>query len=200
MNILRIIKKVLVEVVSLKSLKMNITKRPGNIVFVISYIILLIGFIVFFFCNYVVRQKKLSNNTYGSLGLRIASLNDCFGKSIKTDTLFINLYDYWTNFHDKNKKSYFWHSHLMWKLEMCIRKKWSKDLPNMNIVFDKYKKGDSFFDPRRFLDEFNTEKYFERLKDWKEKCEIYHLREKRHLKFGPYRHRKILGKAKTIRG
>ena len=55
MNILRIIKKVLVEVVSLKSLKMNITKRPGNIVFVISYIILLIGFIVFFFCNYVVR-------------------------------------------------------------------------------------------------------------------------------------------------
>ena len=200
MNILRIIKKVLVEVVSLKSLKMNITKRPGNIVFVISYIILLIGFIVFFFCNYVVRQKKLSNNTYGSLGLRIASLNDCFGKSIKTDTLFINLYDYWTNFHDKNKKFYFWHSHLMWKLEMYIRKKWSKDLPNMNIVFDKYKKGDSVFDPRRFLDEFNTEKYFERLKDWKEKCEIYHLREKRHLKFGPYRHRKILGKAKTIRG
>ena len=55
MNILRITKKVLVEVVSLKSLKMNITKRPGNIVFVISYIILLIGFIVFFFCNYVVR-------------------------------------------------------------------------------------------------------------------------------------------------
>ena len=55
MNILRIIKKVLVEVVLLKSLKMNITKRPGNIVFVISYIILFIGFIVFFFCNYVVR-------------------------------------------------------------------------------------------------------------------------------------------------
>ena len=49
MNILRITKKVLVEVVWLKSLKMNITKRPGNIVFVISYIILLIGFIVFFF-------------------------------------------------------------------------------------------------------------------------------------------------------
>ena len=88
----------------------------------------------------------------------------------------------------------------MCKFEMYIRKKWSKDLPNLNIAFDKYKEGDSFFDPRRFLDEFDTEKYFELLKDWKEKCEIYHLREKPHLKFGPYRHRKILGKAKTIRG
>ena len=49
MNILRIIQKVLVEVISLRSSKMNITKRSGNIVFVISYIILLIGFIVFVF-------------------------------------------------------------------------------------------------------------------------------------------------------
>ena len=30
---------------------------------------------------------------------------------------------------------------------------WSKDLPNVNIVFDKYKEGDCFFDPHRFLDE-----------------------------------------------
>ena len=120
----------------------------------------------------------MSNNTCGSLGLRFASLNDCFGKSVKTDTLFINLYDYWTNFHDENKKFYFWHSHLMWELEMYIRKKWSKDLPNVNIVIDKYKEGDC-----RFLDVFNTEKYFELLKDWKEKCEIYQLREKPHLKF-----------------
>ena len=48
---------------------------------------------------------------------------------------------------------------------MYIRKMWSKDLPNVNIVFDKYKEGDSFFDPRRFLDEFDTEKYFELIKD-----------------------------------
>ena len=49
MNILRIIQKVLVEVVSFRRSKMNITKRPGNTVFFITYIILLIGFIVFFF-------------------------------------------------------------------------------------------------------------------------------------------------------
>ena len=89
----------------------------------------------------------MSKNTYGSLGLRFASLNDCFGKSVKTETLFINLYDYWTNFHDEKKKKCFWHSHLIWKLEMYIRKKWSKDSPNVNIVFHKYKEVDSFFDP-----------------------------------------------------
>ena len=48
----------------------------------------------------------MSKNTYGSLGLRFASLNDCFGKSVKTETLFINLYDYWTNFHDEKKKMF----------------------------------------------------------------------------------------------
>ena len=55
----------------------------------------------------------MSGNTYGSLGLRIASLNDCFGKSVKANTLFINLYDYWISFHDENKKCCFWHSHFM---------------------------------------------------------------------------------------
>ena len=109
----------------------------------------------------------MSSNSYGSLGLPIASLNDCFGKSVETDTFFLNLHDYWTNFY--NKKFSFLHSYLMWKLEMYIRNKWSKELPNVNIVFDKYKEGDSFFDPRRFLDEFDTEKYFELHKDWKEK-------------------------------
>ena len=79
---------------------------------------------------------------------------------------------------------------------MYVRKMRSKDLPNVNIVFDKYKEGDSFFDPRRFLDEFDTEKHFELIKDQKEKCKIYHLRQKPHLKFGPYRHTKNIGKSK----
>ena len=64
MNILRIIQKVLVEVVSLRSSKMNITKRPGNIVFIISYIILLIGFIIFFFVIMEYIIKKMSINTW----------------------------------------------------------------------------------------------------------------------------------------
>ena len=122
MNILRIIQEVLVEVVSLRSSKLNITKGPGNIVFVISYIILLIGFLVFFFVIMWYVRKKMSDNTYGSLGVRIASLNYCFGKSIKTDTLFKNLYDCWTRFHDENKKYYFWHSHLKCTYVRCGQK------------------------------------------------------------------------------
>ena len=50
---------------------------------------------------------------------------------------------------------------------MNIRKKWSKDLPKLNIVLKKYKKEDNFFDPRRFLEEFNSEKYFKLLMGWK---------------------------------
>ena len=105
MNILRIIQKALVEVVSLRSSKMNITKRPGNIVFVISYIILLIGFIVFFFVIMQYVRKKMSVEMDMSVIMS--------GKSVETDNFFINLYDYWTNFYHENKKFSFFHSYLM---------------------------------------------------------------------------------------
>ena len=105
MNILRIIQKVLVEVVSLRSSKMNITKRPGNIVFVISYIMLLIGFIVFFFVIMQYVRKKMSVEMDMSVIMS--------GKSVETDNFFINLYDYWTNFYHENKKFSFFHSYLM---------------------------------------------------------------------------------------
>ena len=137
------------------------------------------------------------DNTYGSLGLRIKRLNDRFGKHVKSDTLFLNLYDYWTEFYNPNKRYLWWHTHIIWKLEMYIGRKWSKDLPNVNIVFEKYKKEKVFFDPRRFKDEFDSEKYFELLKDRKIKFEQYHLLEKPYLRFGLHRDKKILGKAKT---
>ena len=47
---------------------------------------------------------------------------------------------------------------------MKIRRKWSSDLPKVNTVFEKYKEKDEFFNPRRFLEEFDAEKYFELLK------------------------------------
>ena len=45
----------------------------------------------------------MSDNTYGSFGLRIGRLRDTEGKYIKEDTLFLHLCDYWTNFHDPNE-------------------------------------------------------------------------------------------------
>ena len=55
--------------------------------------------------------------------------------------------------------------HILCENLKCTCVRCGKDLPNVNTVFDKYKEVDSFFDPHRFLDEFDTEKYFELLKD-----------------------------------
>ena len=46
----------------------------------------------------------MSNNTYGSFGLRCRQLVDIKGKHINKDTLHLHIYDYWTNFHDPHKK------------------------------------------------------------------------------------------------
>ena len=84
---------------------------------------------------------------------------------------------------------------------MNIRKKWSKDLPKLNIVLKKYKKEDNFFDPRRFLEEFNSEKYFKLLMGWKIENEKKYLEEFPYLTFSLQRHKKILRKPRpTIRG
>ena len=78
---------------------------------------------------------------------------------------------------------------------MNIRRKWSKDLPKVNIIFKKYKEeGEEFFDLTRFLIEFDCGKYFEHLKDWKVKNEKKYLKENPYLNFSPHRHKKILRK------
>ena len=41
----------------------------------------------------------MSDNTYGSHNLQLFQLNDPRGKHINLDTLFLNLYDYWTEYH-----------------------------------------------------------------------------------------------------
>ena len=154
--------------------------------------------IFFIFCSL---RKKLSMSTYGSADLRIEILNDRNGSYIKKDTLFNNLHDFWTRFHDPNKCCFWWYPHVLWKLEMNIRKKWSPNLPKVNIIFKKYKEKDAFFDPRKFLEQFDAKKYFELLMGWKIKNEKKYLEENPYLNFGPYRHKKILAKPRpTIRG
>ena len=78
---------------------------------------------------------------------------------------------------------------------MNIRRKWSPELPKVNIIFKKYKeKREKFFNPTRFLEEFDCEKYFELLKDWKIKSEESYLNERPYLLFSPRRHKKFFGK------
>ena len=148
----------------------------------------------------------MSNNTYGSYGLREEHLNDPLGKKIKFDTLFNNLYDYWTLYHDLHQQILrnivdFQFS-LIAKLKINIRRRWRKNLPNINIVLERYKEADDFFNPMQFLEKFDNEKYFELLVDWKKKNEGEYLEKKPWLNRVPIRHRKLLCKSprEIIRG
>ena len=112
------------------------------------------------------------------------------------------MYDHWTEFRNQQRTFLFWHSHIMWKLEINFRRKWSLELPKVNIIFKKYKEEwEEFFDPTRFLEEFDCEKYFELLKDWKIKSEESYLNEHPYLLFSPRRHKILGGKRRPcIRG
>ena len=112
-------------------------------------------------------------STYGSADLQIEILNNRNGSYIKKGTLFNNVYDFWTRFHEPNKHCFWWYLHVLWKLEMNVRKKWKTcpNLPKVNIILKKYKEKDAFFDPRPFYAEFDAEKYFELLMGWKIKSE-----------------------------
>ena len=60
---------------------------------------------------------------------------------------------------------------------MCIRRKWNqKTLPLVNIIIKKYKEKDEFFNPTQFLNEFDSEKYFELLAAWKKDAEGSYLK------------------------
>lgn len=60
----------------------------------------------------------MSNNTYGSHCLRSARV---ITKHIKFDTLFLNLYDYWNEFH--HKRYFLWHSGAMMRFSDKYNKK-----------------------------------------------------------------------------
>ena len=137
----------------------------------------------------------MSDNTYGSYDLRCARLTDIKGRHIKEDTLFLNTYDYWTNFHNPNKIYFWWKDELLSKLERNIRRK--KYLPVVDILFEKIKAKDIWFNPLDFYKDYDSEKYFELLILWKEKSKKEHLPSR--PQFKPYRHKKAKAK-KTIRG
>ena len=47
------------------------------------------------------------SETYGSTNLHLEFFDNKVEKRVKKDTQFHNLYDYWTSYHDPNKK-FFW--------------------------------------------------------------------------------------------
>ena len=67
-----------------------------------------------------------------------------------------------------------------------------KRFATSGIIIKKFKEKDEFFNPERFLEEFDQEKYFELLKAWKADIEKSYLNENPHLRFSPVRHEKFL--------
>ena len=50
-----------------------------------------------------------------------------------------------------------------------------EDLPNVNIVLEKFKDADEFFNPMEYLEKYDNEKYFQLLVNWKRKNEEKYL-------------------------
>ena len=139
----------------------------------------------------------MSDNTYAST--IFFSLKNLILKNVWRKLWVCKLTYYWKSYHDPNRKFFWWYDQKLWRLEMCIRRKWNwKTLPLVNIIIKKYKEKDELFDPTQFLNEFDSENYFELLAAWKKEVEASSLKDFPYLCFGPHRRRKNFNETKTL--
>ena len=89
--------------------------------------------------------------TYGSF--RVDFLHDKEKKRMKEDSLFLNIYDFWSLHRSSFMRSEFSFEPKLARLELNIIKKWKKtnELSIVNVFIRKVKKGDSIFNPEKYL-------------------------------------------------
>ena len=85
------------------------------------------------------------------------------------------VFDYWKLFHAVHKSLFGWYHPKIAILEKQLRKKLknSKDLPLGNVFLRKFNKKDSDYSPVNYLED--DEKYFEKIKKWKNDFEKDYL-------------------------
>ena len=137
--------------------------------------------------------------TYGSF--RVKFLNDERGRLLKSDSLFLNIYDFWVLSHAQGfMKVNHWYHPKKAKLERVLRKKRErenvKDLPIINVLLRKIMEGELVFDPTNYLDD--KEQYFSNLQSWKLNFEKQYLEKYPFLTRLPIRHKKIVRHQKTL--
>ena len=95
------------------------------------------------------------------------------------------------------KTLFIWYHPKMAQLEKAIRQKWvtTKDL--VNIVLNKFKEKDNYFNPMRYLGG-DEEKYFEILQQWKIDFEKSYLEQFPHLRRAPICHKKCLARSTRL--
>ena len=137
--------------------------------------------------------------TYGSFWVEF--LNDERGRLLKSDSLFLNIYDFWVLSHAQGfMKVSRWYHPKKAKLERVLRKKRErenvKDLPIINFLLRKIMEGELVFDPTNYLDD--KEQYFSNLQSWKLNFEKQYLEKYPFLTRPPIRHKKIVRHQKTL--
>ena len=113
----------------------------------------------------------MSDNTYGSFGLKRWRVSDIFGKYVKNSTLHLHLIDYWTNLHHRHRKYYWWHKTLMPKLNRQIQRKLVSCLPDIKVFFERMQDKDESISFLKILGD--SKKYFQELVIWKETKEDF---------------------------
>ena len=89
----------------------------------------------------------MSDNTYVSHFTRnrrgrrwLFADNDLYGKNVFSQTLFENLKRFWKNYHNDNKRFFWWIEIILDRLERSIRIKWLADLTQINFFNNYYSK------------------------------------------------------------
>ena len=134
------------------------------------------------------------SETYGSDNLRVECLHDKKGKEVMGESLFLNLFDYWTLLNAECKHLYYpWYHPKIALLEKQIRKKLvnNKDLPLANVFIKKFQDKDLHFSPVSYLDDDET--YLKMVQEWKKDSENEYLRKYPLLGRNnwPVRHKKV---------
>ena len=79
------------------------------------------------------------SETYGSAHLRVACLHDERGKNMKGESLFLNLYDYWTLIHAGFRFNWIEPKIAILEKQIRERLKEIKDLLLVNVFFKMFK-------------------------------------------------------------
>ena len=89
----------------------------------------------------------MSDNTYVSHFTRnrrgrrqLFADKDLYGKNVFSQTLFENLKRFWKNYHNDNKRFFWWIEIILDRLERSIRIKWLADLTEINFFNNYYSK------------------------------------------------------------
>ena len=116
-----------------------------------------------------ITKIKMAFETCGSF--RVEFLCDKNSKLLKSDILFLKIYDFWTILNEApiSMKCEEWYDLKVAKLERVLRKKWKRenetDLPIIHVLLKNIKEEKLAFDPTHYLND--KEQYFANLTNWK---------------------------------